>query len=400
MKKDAKTVKTPTMVRPNTKSAKNNKSMTIKIVVAAVLLVAVLASVIVIAIACSNTEPYGDVNFSKHLTLPTYFGRNLSAKDVNEAFEEDKQALIDAYTKYSDPITTGTIEEGHNVTISISAYKYDETKTGNRGDAISDISIDKYTILNIHKVDTSKDAEKEDDKTEYFPEMQNMLLGTKFDFTPGTSYNNVRTLVYTYPTDYTVKTLQGVKVIHLVYISSVTTTIAPELNDQFFVDHKDDLGYESYNEYKDYMIYQIKLNLLWNKIVEETKVTSYPEDYVNAYYDEYDYNVKAYMQEKNISTVTALYSALGVTESEFYAQRKEYAEGTVKEEMILYYIVEKENIEVSDTEYDTILAQIAEDAGYSSAKAYLDAYGEALTDRTVLWEKVKKLILDSAIDVE
>jgi hypothetical protein len=380
-----------------------NKALIIKIAIASALLVAVITTLLVVLFACKDNSPYADIDLSKHITVPKYFGRELSEKEVADAFAEDKQALIDAYSKYSDPIESGTITAGQNVTITIAAYKYDETKPGNLGDAVKDISINDYVIKNIQQIDTENEGEgeDEDEKKEdvYFPAMQNMLIGTKFDFTPGTSYQNTRILDYTYAEDYTLASLKGVRVIHIVYITKVTTTIVPELNDQFFLDNKEDLGYESYNEYETYMIHQIRLNLLWNKIVEEAKVKKFPSSYTDKYYAAYDADIKAYMSKNNITTMTALYSHLGMTEAEFNAERKEFAEGTVKEEMILYYIIEKEEIELTEKQYNDTLATLAADAGYESAEAYTKAFGEELTERTVVWEYLKQLILDKSVAV-
>ena len=381
-----------------------NKPLIIKIAVASALLVALLATLLIVLFCCKDTSPYADVDLSKHVKLAKYLGRDLSEKEVQEAFAEDKEALIKAYTKYSDPITSGTITAGHNVTISISAYKYDETKPGNVGDAIKDISVTDYIVENIQQIEDKSEGEgddSEDDEDEeiYFPAMQNMLLGTKFDFTLGSGYTNMRTLDYTYAEDYTITSLKGVRVIHFVYITKVTTSIVPELNDQFFIDNKDDLGYESYNDYETYMIKQIRLNLLWNKIVEETEIKKYPSDYVKKYLATYDADIQAYMSQNNITSMSSLYTYLGMTESEFNAERQEFAEGTVKEEMILYYIIEKEEIELTDKQYNDILATIAEDAGYTSASAYTEAFGEELTERTVVWEYVKQLILDKSVAV-
>lgn len=382
-----------------------DKTLVIKIAIAAVLLVALITTLIVVLFCCENTTPYGDVDLSKHVKVAKYFGRDLSEKEVMESFAKDKDALIKAYSKYSDPITKGEIAEGHNVTISISAYKYDETKAGNIGDFVKDISVDNYMIENIKKIEDNSADEGEDKKDEekeevYFPAMQNMLLETKFDFTPGTGYQNVRTLDYTYAEDYNISALKGVRVIHVVTISKVTTTIKPELNDQFFIDNKEDLGYESYKEYEEYMIHQIRLNLLWNKIVEESEVIKYPTKYTNKYYDAYDSDIQAYMKNNSISSMTALYAYLGMTESEFKAERKEWVEGTVKEEMLLYSIIEKENIKLSEKQYNDLLKEIADDAGYESAAAYTEAFGEELTERTVVWEYLKQLILDKSVAVE
>ena len=46
-----------------------------------------------------------------------------------------------------------------------------------------------------------------------------------------------------------------------------------------------------------------------------------------------------------------------------------------------------------------MLSAIASDAGYESGEAYTEAFGEELTERTVIWEYLKQLILDKSVAV-
>ena len=146
------------------------------------------------------------------------------------------------------------------------------------------------------------------------------------------------------------------------------------------------------------MLEQIRLNLLWNSIVDASKVKEYPEKKVKLYSDEFDayYNN---LMDQNDWEFSELLKQLETDESGYINTRKTYAEGIVKEEMILYEIIQAEKIRVSRSEYKAELAKLAADGGVTPEE-FEDNYGKALTERTIIWEKVKQYLLDNATIVE
>ena len=207
------------------------------------------------------------------------------------------------------------------------------------------------------------------------------------------------TLKHTYPDDYNIDDLKGKTVMHYVYITKVTNSNVPEYNDALFAAHSDELGYKTVKEFEDYMIHQIELNLLWNNIVNDSAVLKYPEKKTQPLKDEFDAYYNQYMSANSL-TFEQLLTQLGTTESGYLDAKNSYAEGTVKEEMILYEIIQAEKIRLSNAEYKERVAKLASDSGYANVSSFIDDYGKEVAYRSCIWEKVKEMILEKAVRVD
>ena len=102
----------------------------------------------------------------------------------------------------------------------------------------------------------------------------------------------------------------------------------------------------------------------------------------------------------NQLTFEQLLTQLGTTESGYLEAKNSYAEGTVKEEMILYEIIQAEKIRLSKSEYNERVAKLASDSGYANVTAFVEDYGKEVAYRSCIWEKVKEMILERAVRVD
>lgn len=371
------------------KKLKVNKKLVLKISVAALLLVAIGVGTFLALDWYYVDTPYDGISMPKHIKIPTYFGRELSEAKVNEALEEQKQAMLDAYTT-EEEVSKGVITAKQNVTIMMSAYDFTNNVKG--ASTISDVSFNNYTITDIGE-------HKDSNGNKFFPELQDILIGTEYDLNSGSNTTAKRTLVYTYPEDYSVSSVKGKTVLHEIYIKKVTNNVVPEYNDEFFKKNESKIGYSSVKDFEDSMRELIELNMLWNEIVSGTQMLKYPEKKINALTKEFDDYYNEYMKQNNV-TFDQLLAELETTEDGYYATRKQYAEGTVKEEMVLYEIIQAEKIRMSRAEYKERLAKLAEDAGYGDdADGFIDDYGKEVAERSTIWEKVKEMILEKAVRV-
>lgn len=373
----------------NNKKLKVNKKLVLKISVAALLLVAIGVGTFLALDWYYVDTPYDGISMPKHIKIPTYFGRELSAAKVNEALEAEKQALIDQYTT-TEEVSKGVITANQNVTITMSAYDYTNNVKGTA--TISDVSFNSYTITNIGEHKDSKG-------NKFFPELQDKLIGTEYDLNSGSNTTAKRTLIYTYPTDYSVSSVKGKTVLHEIYITKVTNNVVPEYNDEFFKKNESKIGYSSVKDFEDTMRNTIELNMLWNEIISGTQVIKYPEKKTKPLMEEFDEYYNAYMEQNNL-TFEKLLNELQTTENGYFATRKQYAEGTVKEEMVLYEIIQAEKIRMSRDEYKERLTNVAEEAGYGDdVDGFIDDYGKEVAERSAIWEKVKEMIVEKAVRV-
>ncbi len=366
---------------------KVNKGLIIKCAVAVVLLAGIAVGTVLGLDWYYVDTPYDGIRLPKYITVAKYFGAELSETEVKEALDDEIQAILDEYT-IKTTVKKGTIAKGQNVTVTLDCYDY---TNGVKGDKIDDISVTGYEITNI--------GEHEDDEgNKYFPELQDKLIGVAFDF-ENEDFSNTVTLKHTYPDDYNIDDLKGKTVMHYVYITKVTDSNVPEYNDELFASHSDELGYKTVKEFEDYMINQIELNLLWNNIVKQSTVIKYPEKKTQPLKDEFDAYYNQYMSSNQL-TFEQLLTQLGTTESGYLEAKNSYAEGTVKEEMILYEIIQAEKIRLSKSEYNERVAKLASDSGYANVTAFVEDYGKEVAYRSCIWEKVKEMILERAVRVD
>lgn len=386
--------------------AKNNEKLTAKAkkrvlmcCVAVILLIGIGFGVFFTVDYILVDTPYDSVRLPEHIQVAKYIGAELSQSKVQSEYDKAKNELINSLS-YIELINSGKIAEGHNVVISLVAYDY----TGDvKGDKLSKLSFSDKEIKSIKKYDLNNLPENSE---LFFPELQNQIIGTSFNFNTEYYENKVPALIYTYPNDYNVTEAKGKKVYHEIEITSVSKTLIPEWNDELFASNTEKIdkflglkkGFTTVKAYEDYMYEQIKLNLLWNSIVDGSKVIKYPEKKIKMYTDEFDAYYNA-MMEQNELTFEELLKELGTDQNGYISTRQEYAEGIVKEEMILYEIIQAEKIRISGKEYDEGLIKIAAESG-ETAEQVEENYGKDLAERTVIWEKVKKHILDKAVMVD
>lgn len=397
MKNKEKAAKTPAKTEKKL-TAKAKKRILISCV-AALLLVGIGFGVFFTVDYILVDTPYDSVRLPEHVQLPKYIGAELSQSKVQAEYDKAKNELLLSLAE-TKPISVGKVEEGQNVVITLEAFDYTDDVKGAR---LTSLSFSKKEIASIKKYDLNNLPENEEI---FSPELQNQIIGVSFNFNTEFYNNMAPDLIYTYPADYNVTEAKGKKVLHRIYIHSVSTTIYPEWNDELFANNSDKIdeflglkkGFTTVKAYEDYMCEQIKLNILWNSIVAGSKVIKYPEKKMKIYTDEFDDYYNA-MMEQNDLTFEELLKELDTDQNGYISTRQEYAEGIVKEEMILYEIIKAEKIRLSGKEYDEGLISIAAENG-STADQVEENYGKALAERTVIWEKVKKHLLDKAVMVE
>ena len=84
--------------------------------------------------------------------------------------------------------------------------------------------------------------------------------------------------------------------------------------------------------------------------------------------------------------------SLGSNMSSFNSEMQTYAQGTVKEEMILYFIAERENLSFTEEEYSAHAEQMAKDYGCKDVEDLEKTYTVELVERTLYWEMVKDFL--------
>ena len=350
------------------------------IITSAVLAVAIITVSLILWLNYYFVDtPYDGIRFSKYIRVPEYLGMELKNSDIEQSFETQKKALLREYANFTE-LTTGKIVEGNNVTVDVKGY---ELVDGVRGEDPIDASLTDYEITDIGNHVTSNGAS-------FLKEFQDALIGA--DVKP----DGVITVNVKYEDDHSVESMRGKEISYDITVKKVTETVYPDYTDSFIFART---GYQNIAEYEEATRNEIRYNLLWNRIISNTQVLEYPEDKIRIYTDEFDNYYNAYMAANNI-TFTKLLEQLETDEEGYSQMRMNYATGTVKEELVLYFIVKTEKVRVSKDEYNTGAQALADENGYEDVDELVADLGESVVRRTILWEKVKAMIYDSAVKID
>ena len=199
----------------------------------------------------------------------------------------------------------------------------------------------------------------------------------------------------TFPEDYSAEELQGKDATFEIYVKTVKDYYVPEFNDEFITDtlklKAEDLSsyngedlvakYKSYvkaqlNEAREEQIRVAVEDGFWDKVIAGSTFKKLPKDDVNAMYQSSVEELQAEFNNSytnsysgNFSAFMRDYLGLGATDSWEDAVRKN-AEDSVKQKLIFYYIVRKENLVPTDAEYQ----EIYDDIFAEYLQSYLDYY--------------------------
>ena len=133
-----------------------------------------------------------------------------------------------------------------------------------------------------------------------------------------------------------------------------------------------------------------RINLL-SQILENSKVSGYPQDLYDKCKEEYDANNQILADMFGIDV-----SDIAGSEDDV----KSAVEEMVYTEMLTTAIAEKENITVSDDEYTDYVNSVYEESGYTSAEEYEEDYTKDETVNTILYNKVMDFLMQNATVTE
>lgn len=319
---------------------------------------------------------YDSIFFKSSIIVPNLRELSVSQKAVDEGFAYQKKSFIRSNSTF-EPVTEGNIIEGHNVTVD--GLGYFVTNGVVDTTPYSGSKLDDYEITDIGNHVTESGAS-------FFPEIQTALIGKSVK--EGTK----ATAELKYADDYSIEELKGKTIRFEITVVSVTKTNSPEYTDAFV---KSKTGFESIAKYEQALRDMVERELVWANVVAKAEVKKYPKKFIKYYSEEFDSYYKAKMENDKL-TFTQLLSSLGLKdEAEYNAKMKEYAEGVVKEEMVLYRIAKDEKIRISRAEYKAGVVRIAAENGYtkeSDLDDFEEAYGKDVIHRTLVWDKVKEHI--------
>lgn len=320
---------------------------------------------------------YVDYDLTQYVTLSQYKGLEIEPythEITEESVQQQIQIALSNYAEQKEK--TDAIRMGDQAVIDFTGYMDGEAFEGGSAKGYS---------LGIGS-------------GSFIPGFEEGLVGAK----PGDTV----TLDLNFPDPYTVNPdIAGKAVRFEVKINKIYTQVLPEYTDAFVQQY---YGYatiaefetalrasmeEEYAYYKEYY----SLTQIWEHVVKESEVLSYPETEYNTLYDQYVTTYTNAAKDASMSFSEFLDVSEGMTESEFYAAVDEAVKNEMREELILYCIAQVEGITVNREEYEAAVQEYMDDLQYTSREDFFSHYGEEKVTRNIFSEKVFDFLLESAV---
>ncbi len=278
-------------------------------------LILCLCMLVCFAAGCGakDRELYAKTDLSKYVELGEYKGIKVdtSSDDFKEIYESVEKSDIDEYGLYVEK-TEGTVAEGDTANIDYVGKKDGVAFEGGTAEGYD------LTIGSNSFIDGFEEG------------LIGVAIGDTVD------------LNLTFPKNYQSAELAGADVVFTVTVNHVTTTEARKAEDYY-----SEIGFKSLDEYNADVEKRAVRNYLYNEVVENSKVTDYPESEqekllsaITEYYD------TMYQQYYGADLETVL-SSSGMTMEDF---EKEMISNTIspmmEAQMVLYSIIDKEDIEI------------------------------------------------------
>lgn len=206
----------------------------------------------------------------------------------------------------------------------------------------------------------------------------------------GLHANDRTTVRLTLPENFTLKSLAGTAVVYEVTVKEVYQLQLPLYNDAFV---RSVSACNTIDEYEEEMLKRAEQELLWEKIVSEAVVISYPEaeirNYTNSFINHYTSLASARSETLETYVARKFFTEL----TDFHLQADAHAKKIVKEELVLYKFVRKFELEINASEYQSGAEKYAKEYGLRSVAALEGKYGTAFVRQSVQSDKVLEFIV-------
>ena len=319
---------------------------------------------------------------SPEVTLPAYLNgdENAVAKYIEYICAENAVST-------GNKITDQPIKEGDTVAIYYEGWKDGEKFSGGS-------NMDDKTPHSL-KIGSGQ----------FIPGFEEGLIGL---IPANTGKDNLYDLHVTFPEDYKSADLAGKAVIFKVYVLYIDEKAPAEYTEKFI---KDTIGYTTtekdvkaaFEKYlKDDYLPSLReeeiKNAVWDSLTKNVKIKGYPQSEVDYIFSTYESDYKQYYNQY----FTKTYSSFEVFMAAYFGsnwktQFEDQSKADVVKNLIYHYIAQKENITVSDEEYNEAIQYFID---YNTAQGQTMTaadveyyYGVNGVKEYVIAEKVNDLIV-------
>ena len=200
--------------------------------------------------------------------------------------------------------------------------------------------------------------------------------------------------------------LAGQDVVFEVTVNAIQKMVTPELTDEFVKEHTDFETVDAYREsirerlekeYADTMKRNKTRNVL-NAIIENAEIISYPQTITNRIEENMISEQTSYASMYGMELEDFLVGMYGMTLEQFNIEIASIAEEAAAQQLVIEAIMEAENIEFTEQEFQEGVSRLSIEFGYEEEE-FVSTYGEDAIRETLIWEKVLDYVSAEAIEV-
>lgn len=189
-------------------------------------------------------------------------------------------------------------------------------------------------------------------------------------------------------------------------VNMIQEEVLPELTDELVAENTDYATVEEYRQGVYDELYASKEQAnnnqqvmnAFQKIMDASVFSGINDKDIQSYVDETVSNCENYASMYGLSVEDFLsFYAGNISYDEFVQKAKEEGEYTVKQNLILKTVIEKESLALTDAEYTEGLSSYAANYDYDSPEEFEADYGKAEIENALLLDKAYNLIVDSIV---
>lgn len=294
---------------------------------------------------------------------------HLEEKDVDDYIENERQK-----NKVVKNVEDREVKEGDVAVIDFEGFKEDVAFEGGKGE----------------------DYELKIGSNTFIPGFEEQLVGKK----PGEEVEvNV-----TFPEDYHAEELKGAPVLFKVVVKSIKEEILPELDDEFAVDVSE---FDTLEEYRNDVREKLQKDLdeknrvaLENQVLEklvEMNDIKAPESMVEERLEQEVHEYGHNLEHMGLN-LESFYRATQSTEEDLKNEFRPKAELSVKVQLLLDALVEKENVEVTEEEVGQEYLDIAKQYNQEGNEEFMKQIKASISDDYVKEVISKRKVVNKLVD--
>lgn len=347
----------------------------------AALCVILLCTSLFCAVGCSNVStPYDGIRFSKYVKLGSY-NVTINKSEVDESVEETIQSFIKNYAEVNK--VDREARKGDNVTITTEIWVYNDEGKLQKFDEFAQITeegisanLTEYTIENLGNGD-------------FHEEIENAILGAK-------TLEKVEAAIK-YDDKVQTDELKNRDAVIYITVNKIEEVIYPDYSDAFVASKTE---YDTIEEYEAALRLEIERSIMWSEFVENCKIKDYPKEKITQYTQEMYELHNAYAEYYKMELEDFISNYYGITMTEYDEQVLDYAKGTVQEELVLYYVVKKMKLTISEEEYVEYCESVLDYYDCEDIDELEEDYGREAMERNIYWEAVKDMLYEKLTIVD